>query len=74
NYIPRPRNSWIIFRTERSEAITRAMGKIEAQLVSKIVSEEWGLMDAEKKRPWTQQAEDEKRAHKKKFPDYRYQP
>ncbi|KAF9070808.1 hypothetical protein BDP27DRAFT_1362276 [Rhodocollybia butyracea] len=74
NYVPRPRNSWIIFRSERSEAIKRDEGKVPAQLVSKIVSEEWSSMTVEMKKLWAQRAEAEKRAHKKKFPDYRYQP
>lgn len=82
NYIPRPRNSFIIFRTE---FVLRKTGGGESKYgngdddessgtLSKRASEEWHKMSDAEKQPWVERAEQEKREHALKYPDYRYKP
>lgn len=86
NYIPRPRNSFIIFRTEfvlRKTGGGSVSGKNahadsdddEASgTLSKQASEVWHRMNDAEKQPWVERAEQEKRDHAAKYPNYRYRP
>ena len=106
NYIPRPRNSFILFRNDfverhkqRAEALGLTTAAVSAAAVgaslgrrassssdddddeggtsrtlSKQASDIWNNMSDAEKAPWQEAAEDEKREHAKKYPNYRFRP
>ncbi|BGP21878.1 specific transcriptional repressor [Rhodotorula toruloides] len=75
-HIPRPRNAFILFRSHAvsSGLIPRSVGIRDHSNISKIVGSVWrGLSDEERAR-WEELAEEEKRMHKERYPDYVYKP
>lgn len=75
-HIPRPRNAFILFRSHAvsSGLIPRSIGIRDHSNISKIVGSVWrGLSDEERAR-WEELAEEEKRMHKERYPDYVYKP
>ncbi|KAL5520363.1 hypothetical protein ACEPAG_9587 [Sanghuangporus baumii] len=87
NYVPRPRNSFILFRTEfvaqRTNGGTQSSSgsKSDAdddddttQSLSKQASAVWNKMTDEEKKPFVERAKLEKAAHGAKYPHYRYKP
>ncbi|GAA5839642.1 hypothetical protein JCM11251_003566 [Rhodosporidiobolus azoricus] len=76
NHIPRPRNAFILFRSHavQSGLIPKSMGISDHKHISQIVGSVWrGLSDEERKQ-WDDLAEEEKRQHKEKYPDYVFKP
>ncbi|KLO15320.1 HMG-box, partial [Schizopora paradoxa] len=76
---PRPRNSFIIFRTDfvakhKKEAEAAGDGDGDVRSLSKQASEVWNKMSEAEKVPWQERAEEEKRDHARKYPNYRYRP
>lgn len=85
NYIPRPRNSFIIFRTEFVNRKTNGEGERppskrrhddsdDERSLSKQAAEVWQRMSDAEKQPWIERAEQEKREHAATYPHYRYRP
>ncbi|TPX37639.1 hypothetical protein SmJEL517_g00594 [Synchytrium microbalum] len=84
--IPRPPNSFILYRRERHAAITsqykNSAGKVlNNNVISKIVASMWQNESPEVKATYTAKAEEEKKAHREKassyitrYPHYKYQP
>jgi hypothetical protein len=70
DYIPRPRNAFIIFRADRSK---KYQGRTASD-ISQLVAAEWKLLPADVKARYERQADEEKRRHKVQYPHYRFQP
>lgn len=76
NRIPRPPNSWILFRAEMSQklAVTNPdEAKSQAQK-SKIVGKMWREADPKIRAEYERRAEIAKQEHAIKYPGYRYTP
>ncbi|KAL5525237.1 hypothetical protein ACEPAF_9106 [Sanghuangporus sanghuang] len=87
NYVPRPKNSFILFRTEfvaqRTNGGTQNSSGSKSdtdddddatQSLSKQASAVWNKMTGEEKKPYVERAKLEKAAHEAKYPHYRYKP
>ncbi|KAJ4673907.1 slightly ste11-like protein [Exophiala dermatitidis] len=72
--IPRPRNSFILFRQHQQASILAQKPGIPNPEVSKIIGEQWRRLSAESKEEWNLLAEEEKARHQQQYPGYRYQP
>ncbi|ETI27849.1 hypothetical protein G647_00298 [Cladophialophora carrionii CBS 160.54] len=72
--IPRPRNSFILFRQHQQASIIAQNPGIPNPEVSKIIGEQWRGLSAEAKEEWNLLAEEEKARHQQQYPGYRYHP
>ncbi|KIX02124.1 uncharacterized protein Z518_08063 [Rhinocladiella mackenziei CBS 650.93] len=72
--IPRPRNSFILFRQHQQASIIAQNPGIPNPEVSKIIGEQWRRLSAEAKEEWNLLAEEEKARHQQQYPGYRYHP
>ena len=70
DYIPRPRNAFIIFRADRSK---KYQGRTASD-ISQVVGAEWKSLSADVKARYERQADEEKQRHKVLYPHYRFQP
>ncbi|KAH0826791.1 hypothetical protein J3R83DRAFT_5210 [Lanmaoa asiatica] len=74
-YIPRPPNAFMLFRADfvRQKHVP---GSIETNhgSLSKIIGNCWRALPLEEKRIWEIKAKQEKDAHSKKYPGYRFRP
>lgn len=70
DYIPRPRNPFIIFRADRSK---KYQGRTASD-ISQLVAAEWKSLSADVKARYERQADEEKQRHKVLYPHYRFQP
>ncbi|KAH8917998.1 hypothetical protein BT69DRAFT_1193739, partial [Atractiella rhizophila] len=74
--INRPDNVWVVFlkhyRVARQEA--KAMGLINSKQITKEASKIWKKMTDEDRAPYHEIAEEQKKIHKIKHPDYRFHP
>ena len=80
DWVPRPRNAFIIFRCEYSRRHARdsndtsdKSGRNDKSL-SKRAAEEWRCLSAEEREQYKILAEQEKAAHALQNPDYRFKP
>ncbi|GAA6010349.1 hypothetical protein JCM10207_005186 [Rhodosporidiobolus poonsookiae] len=75
-HIPRPRNAFILFRSHAvaTGLIPSSMGITDHKYISQIVGSVWRGLSAEERRKWDDLAAEEKRAHREKYPDYRFAP
>ncbi|KAF4611165.1 hypothetical protein D9613_006456 [Agrocybe pediades] len=80
-HIPRPRNSFLIFRMSLSKEflnlseerwIVSSQGRVGVR--SKVASRLWKQMDASERKLWEDKAQEEKDQHMMKYPDYQYRP
>ncbi|KAI9471982.1 MAG: hypothetical protein EXX96DRAFT_343037 [Benjaminiella poitrasii] len=74
NKIPRPLNSFIIFRLEKQREIVKQCPGANHRDISKIISKWWREMTPEKKQVYFDQAEKLKIEHKILYPDYKFKP
>jgi hypothetical protein len=70
DYIPRPRNAFIIFRADRSK---RYQGRTAGD-ISQLVAAEWKSLAGDVRARYERQADAEKQRHKVLYPHYRFQP
>ncbi|KAG6369510.1 hypothetical protein JVT61DRAFT_14308 [Boletus reticuloceps] len=74
-YIPRPPNAFMLFRADfvRQKHVP---GSIETNhgSLSKIIGNCWRSLPLEEKRVWEIKAKQEKEAHSKRYPGYRFKP
>ncbi|KAF3984891.1 hypothetical protein FT663_05463 [Candidozyma haemuli var. vulneris] len=75
NRIPRPRNAFILFRQKYHQSVldesTEAKTNPE---VSRELGRRWRSLSPQEREHWTNLAEEEKKNHAKKYPNYRYTP
>ena len=77
NAIPRPSNSFILYRREKhAEIMAQYKGAkaLNNNVISKIVASMWKQESSEIKSFYSGKAEEEKRLHMLKYPDYKYRP
>lgn len=76
SHIRRPRNAFIIFRSEFCFKQKASDQNIETdhRQISRIAAYIWRDLAEEKKAEYKRRAEEEKAAHKAAYPDYRYAP
>ncbi|KAF8588435.1 hypothetical protein K439DRAFT_1613475 [Ramaria rubella] len=76
SHIPRPRNAFIIFRSEFCERQKMSEKGIESdhRHISRIAAHVWNNLDEDKKAEYKQRADQEKAEHKAAYPSYRYAP
>ncbi|KAL7917741.1 MAT1-1-3 [Trichoderma austrokoningii] len=72
NRIPRPRNSWILYRQYFSGEFIKIYPGITASELSTLIASKWKDEPAHEKNYWRCLAEQEERNHKKKYPDYKF--
>jgi len=75
--IPRPSNSFMLYRREKhSEIIKQYQGQkaLNNNVISKIVATMWKQESPEVRLKFANLAEEEKRAHMLRHPNYKYQP
>ncbi|KAG8951474.1 hypothetical protein FRC04_006006 [Tulasnella sp. 424] len=75
NHIPRPRNAFILFRTNFVEESKLTRGtEADHRNISKIAGAVWRALPPEEKLQWHRKALEEKEMHKRKYPNYKYTP
>ncbi|KAF8665087.1 hypothetical protein AX16_000555 [Volvariella volvacea WC 439] len=72
-HIPRPRNPFIIFRTEEMTKISRSI-EHDHRHISRIIAHMWNKLPESDKQYWRRRADMEKLEHERKYPDYRFTP
>nr|BAD72606.2 MAT1-1-3 [Ephelis japonica] len=72
NHIPRPRNSWILYRQFKSRELRKDHQGITASELSTMISSLWKNETEEEKAFWQKMAQEEDRLHKEKYPGYKY--
>ncbi|KAF9039071.1 high mobility group box domain-containing protein, partial [Panaeolus papilionaceus] len=73
--IPRPRNPFILFRTNfvRQQRIPNSV-ESDHRNISRIVGRLWNAMTEEQREPWKVMAVREREEHAKIHPGYRFTP
>ncbi|KAG8993954.1 hypothetical protein FRB90_000567 [Tulasnella sp. 427] len=75
DHIPRPPNAFILFRTNFvAEAKLTKGTEADHRNISKIAGAVWRSLLPDEKLKWHNKALEEKEAHRKKYPNYRYTP
>ncbi|KAF5327294.1 hypothetical protein D9619_003917 [Psilocybe cf. subviscida] len=72
-HIPRPPNSFILFRQEYCRHYNRK-GKRLTKNVSQAASEVWKSLSSAEKKYWQSLADEAKRAHREMYPGYKFKP
>ncbi|KAG5929559.1 hypothetical protein E4U42_005483 [Claviceps africana] len=72
SHIPRPRNSWILYRQFKSRELRKDHSGITASELSTMISSLWKNETDEEKAFWQRMAQEEDRLHKEKYPGYKY--
>ncbi|KAF8539982.1 hypothetical protein BDD12DRAFT_987178 [Trichophaea hybrida] len=72
--IPRPRNAFILFRQHHHAAVVAQYPGKPNPEISKIIGQMWKRSGDEVKAVWQSHADEEKRQHLQRYPQYRYQP
>ena len=75
--IPRPMNSFMLYRAaymERIQALGRQVGSTNNQVVSSVAGESWQVETEEVRREFADLAELDKKMHQVAFPKYKYKP
>ena len=74
-HIPRPPNAFLIFRSElwNKEKIKSSVERDHRQ-ISRIAGRYWQELTADERAPYHVLAEEAKRLHAQKYPDYKYSP
>ncbi|KAH9850652.1 hypothetical protein C2E23DRAFT_834811 [Lenzites betulinus] len=73
-HIPRPRNAFMIFRSECSTHVKEQQIEHDHRIISKILGNVWRELPADKKAEYQLRAAEEKREHRLKYPFYRFTP
>lgn len=75
NRIPRPRNAFMIFRSEfwATAKISKTV-EHDHRHISRIIGHCWNQLSEGEKTVWRRRAEQEKIEHQIKYPDYRFSP
>lgn len=72
--IPRPPNSWILFRKEKSKELREANPGMSAGEVSTEAARQWKALSDEGKGFYQDLAKQAAEQHKIQYPEYRYKP
>ena len=69
--IPRPANAFMIFGRDRRKILAEQYSNLSNKEVSKILGEEWRMMDKDSKDRYLKMADEAQRVHKLKHPGLR---
>jgi hypothetical protein len=75
--IPRPCNSFILFRRKYSQEHSKQAGSTtedDEKSLSRRAGDAWNALSPSEKRPWVILAKKEKEEHERKYPNYRFRP
>ncbi|ROW07149.1 hypothetical protein VPNG_07390 [Cytospora leucostoma] len=72
--IPRPPNSWILYRKDKSKELRQANPAMSTGEISTEASRQWKVEKPGIKDYYQALADEAARLHKIKYPDYRYKP
>ena len=72
DHIARPRNSFIIYRSEKYTELKSNNLIIDGKMISKIIAKMWNEESPEIKNIYALKAQEEKQIHGIKYPDYKY--
>ncbi|KAJ7482900.1 high mobility group box domain-containing protein, partial [Mycena galericulata] len=78
NRVPRPRNQFIIFRNEWAASEAQRTTNLphwqrtRQTTLSREASKIWKNMSTDQRLPYMQKAEEERREHAAKYPNYHY--
>ncbi|KAF8903345.1 hypothetical protein CPB84DRAFT_1746282 [Gymnopilus junonius] len=73
NYIPRPRNAFILFRSFFTNFFNGSV-QLKQNALSVVAAKVWEVMLEDDKQIFRDRAREEKELHKKRFPNYVYAP
>ncbi|PKC08917.1 mating-type protein Mat a-1, partial [Rhizophagus irregularis] len=73
-YIPRPPNSFILYRQHHHPLILNQHPGINNSEISRIIADHWRNLPNPEKEEWKRKADEAKQRHMKAWPDYKYQP
>ncbi|KAG9254152.1 mating type protein [Emericellopsis atlantica] len=68
--IPRPPNSWILFRQAKAKELSVQMPGVTAGELSTMIAKIWREMPAEEKECWQNKAREADQMHKQLYPNY----
>ncbi|KAJ7923391.1 hypothetical protein B0H13DRAFT_1602691, partial [Mycena leptocephala] len=74
-HIPRPRNAFIFFRSDYVKAEKRVAsrpGSLDQTVLSRGAGDVWREMSEDERLPYVLMAQQEKKDHALKYPNYRY--
>lgn len=74
NSVPRPRNAFMIFRSEFSQEKIQRSVERDNRHISRIIGHCWNQLPEHDKEIWRQRAAQEKLDHAQKYPGYRFTP
>ncbi|KXN67256.1 sequence-specific DNA-binding high mobility group box protein mat-Mc, partial [Conidiobolus coronatus NRRL 28638] len=74
NHIPRPKNSFMIYRQEKQYEAAKHIEGSNNKDISKLVGKWWNNETEEVKAYYRKKAEEAKKVHSKLYPNYRYCP
>ncbi|KAI0327327.1 hypothetical protein GY45DRAFT_1149933 [Cubamyces sp. BRFM 1775] len=73
-HIPRPRNAFMIFRSAYCASVKESQVEHDHRMISKILGAVWRNLEVEKKEHYKKLAAEEKEAHRRLHPNYRFSP
>ncbi len=71
-YVPRPRNSFMLFRIDFNARMQNQTGNLAQKDVSRLAGEYWRILPETKKQIYKDMANREKSTHRAKYPSYSY--
>ncbi|KAF9467730.1 hypothetical protein BDZ94DRAFT_899763 [Collybia nuda] len=79
DYIPRPKNPFILFRSEFYQKFTQGVNEeslksLDQANLSQQAASKWNSLSEEEKKPYMLRAAEEKKAHAVMYPGYSYSP
>lgn len=74
NHIPRPENSFILFRTDFVRNRLPNIPIPHGQSLSKFVGQAWRCLPEDVRREWSRKASEVSKAHAQKYPGWKYTP
>ncbi|OZJ05256.1 hypothetical protein BZG36_02289 [Bifiguratus adelaidae] len=72
--VPRPRNAFILYRTEMQRKLKRVLSSLSNPEISIIVGRMWKIAAEDTRHHYARMAEEEAKHHAAQYPDYRYTP
>nr|APW77290.1 Sox25 [Hydractinia echinata] len=72
--VKRPMNAFMLWSKQKRREISRKDPSLHNAQISKLLGEEWKVLDVDAKLPYVEESQKLMMKHKKEHPDYRYKP
>ncbi|KAI0657691.1 hypothetical protein C8Q70DRAFT_259922 [Cubamyces menziesii] len=72
-HVKRPPNKFLCYRSETLENEFKGV-KVQMKLFSRTIGQRWNAMSKEAQAPYAKRAEQLRKEHAEKYPDYKYNP